>query len=99
MQVVSVLPPSKCSQEFVNELWAYKCLMTSSALLTLKKHAAVNGEANLAVKVLEHGETRRSSVPALLLHSRNSQMLNNHVQSASYLERTEDESSISKDLI
>ena len=73
--------------------------MTASALLTRKKHGTFKGEADLAIKLLEHGETRRSPVSALLLHSRNSQILNNHVQSASFLERTVDESSIGKDFI
>ena len=99
IQVVSVLSPSTCSPEFVNELWAFKCLMTSSALLTMKKHGTFKGEADLAVKVLEHGDTRRSPLPALLLHSRNSQVLENYVQSATFLERTQDETSIGKDFI
>ena len=73
--------------------------MTSSTLLTLKKHGTYKSEADLAVKVLEHGNMRRSPVPALLMHSRNSQIVKNYTQAASFLERTVDESSIGKDII
>ena len=56
MQVVTVLPGKVHSHNWlVNELWPYKLLMTSSVLLALKKHGTFKGEADLAVKVLEHG--------------------------------------------
>ena len=98
MTVVSALPKEDVPTAFLHELWAYKCLMTSSALLTLGKHGSVAGEANQAVKVLQHGATRRSAVPAFLLQARNSQKLDNN-QAASFLDKADDEPSIGREII
>ena len=96
--MIQALPKEDVPTPFVQELWAYKCLMTSSAFLTLAKHGSLIGEANQAVKVLQHGTVRRSTAPAFLLQARNAQLLDNN-QAASFLDKTDDEPSIGREII
>ena len=98
MQVVSALPKEDVPAPFLHELWAYKCLMTSSAFLTLTKHGSLPDEANQAAKILQHGAVRRSPVPAFLLQARNAQLLDNN-QATSFLDKADDEPSIGREVI